>query len=106
MSLGKEVCKYSFEQLSAAVTTFLAAAPTNQLPHLQGELERIATWLEACPLQFIGSSILLSYDTQAPASALRVHLIDFGHVEPASGPANAGNILGIRTLQRVVQALL
>ena len=29
--------------------------------------------------------------------------IDFGHVEAASGVPNAGNVHGIRTLQRVVQ---
>ncbi len=68
------------------------------------ELDRIAAWLDSCPFHFIGSSILLSYDSSADDCAVHVNLIDFGHVERASGAANAGNILGIRTLQRVVSA--
>ena len=105
-SLGKEVCKYNLEQLSRTVAAFLGALPHAHHGPLLQDLERIASWLAACPFEFIGSSILLSYDAHADARSLRVNLIDFGHVEPASGAPNAnnaGNVQGIRTLQRVVE---
>jgi hypothetical protein len=97
------VCKYSFAQVSDAISTFTADFSPLQHQHVQQELDRIALWLSSCPFEFIGSSVLLAHDTQRQGGAVHVNFIDFGHVEQAGPGANAGNIMGIRTLQKILQ---
>ena len=104
LTLGKEVCKYKFSQVSDTVAAFTRDFSQAQQQHLQRELDRIAVWLSSCPFEFIGSSILIAHDAHTTdIDSLHVKLIDFGHVEEASGEANAGNVLGVRTLQQILQ---
>ncbi len=103
LNLGKEVCKYSFAQVSDSIAAFVCDYTPQQMQSVLRDLDRIAVWLSACPFDFIGSSLLLAHDALAAGAAPRVNLIDFGHVEPASGAANVGNLAGIRTLQQILQ---
>ena len=103
LNLGKEVCKYSFAQVSDTIEAFVSDYSLQQIQSVLRDLDRIAAWLSDCPLEFIGSSILLAHDALAAGAAPRVNLIDFGHVEAAVGAANVGNVVGIRTLQQILQ---
>jgi hypothetical protein len=105
LTLGKEVCKYSFAQVTDTITDFVSDFSQQQHQHLRRELDRIADWLSSCPFEFIGSSVLLAHDSHTAGGTGSVHvkLIDFGHVEEAIGAANEGNIQGIRSLQQILQ---
>ncbi len=105
LTLGKEVCKYSLAQVSDTISAFVRDFSQSQHEHLQRELDRIAAWLTTCPFEFIGSSILIAHDAHADSDSLHVKLIDFGHVEEGAGEgeANAGNVLGVRALQNILQ---
>jgi hypothetical protein len=103
LTLGKEVCKYSFAQVTDTITAFVGDFSQQQQQHLRRELDRIADWLSSCPFEFIGSSVLLAYDAAGGTASVHVKLIDFGHVEEAIGAANDGNIQGIRSLQQILQ---
>jgi hypothetical protein len=105
LTLGKEAAKFTFPQVSHAIMTFISDFSPLQRERLLRELDRIAHWLSAVPFEFVGSSILVAHDSHPDGDCMRVKLIDFGHVEEVTqdGAANVGCVLGIRTLQRIVQ---